>query len=64
MKVYYVLHLFYLMAGADGKSGDSQNQRGRRGKPTVIRVPCGTVVRELVYDKVITTTTTTTTTTY
>lgn len=33
--------------GRDGESGDSNNKRGARGKHTVIRVPCGTVVKEV-----------------
>ena len=44
--------------GKDGETGDSNNKRGARGRHTVVRVPCGTVVKEVVrneegrYDRV------------
>lgn len=34
--------------GKPGETGDSKNQRGARGRHTVVRVPCGTVVKEVL----------------
>lgn len=33
--------------GKNGENGDSSNKRGARGGPTLVRVPCGTVVKEV-----------------
>jgi len=34
--------------GKPGETGDSKNQRGARGRHTVVQVPCGTVVKEVL----------------
>jgi len=34
--------------GKPGGTGDSKNQRGARGRHTVVRVPCGTIVKEVL----------------